>query len=376
MPALGTPRWGASLTEPSGRVIWQAGEEGMTNWSFTRELCDVSEADIVLPADPALANRVEPWLHALTIYADLEPVWHGVVMRVSSSAGQLKIAASDGAAFFKRRRLPSGRTWDQADASQVMTQVVTDGMGASDPLNVVNHMHAVDSRVWVVVDESANTVLIDAVISDLSDAGLEWTFFAGALLIGPVASGVTLPTLTDAHLGGAVEVTKEGKDVVTDVVVTGDGVWAQRAIPDDRIVVQSIEKGDKLVTADECATLADSILEERGVAPVSVTVADGALLPTAPVTINELVPGVRVPVSSSQTGITVGSLQMIEKVSVEAGAVKVSLGTPSVSVESRDKFPPAATMDHQSPWVHEQSSKNRQAALQDEAEGTEPGVPM
>lgn len=376
MPILGTPRWGASLTEPSGRVIWQAGEEGMTDWSFTRELCDISEAKLVLPSNPALANRVEPWLHALTIYADLEPVWHGMVMTVKSTSGKLTIDAADGAAFFKRRRLPSGRTWDQADAAQVMAQVVTDGMGPSDPLNVVDHMHAADSRVWVVVDESANTVLIDSVISDLVDAGLEWTFFAGALLIGPVAARVTLPTLTDAHLGGGVEVTKEGKDVVTDVIVTGDGVWAQRAIDDDRIVIQSIEKGDKLVTADECATLAESVLAERGVAPVTVTVDDGALLPTAPVTINDLVPGVRVPVSSSQTGITVGTLQMIEKVTVDAGAVKVSLGTPSVSVESREEFPPPATMDHQSPWVREQASKNQQAALQGEAEGTEPALPM
>lgn len=375
MPTLGTPRWGASLTEPSGRVIWQAGEEGMTDWSFNRELCGISEAKITLPSNPALAGRVEPWLHALTIYADLEPVWHGVVMHVSSQKGRLVISASDGAAFFKRRRLPSGRTWDQADAAQVMAQVVTDGMGVSDPLHVVDHMHSLDSRIWVVVDEAANTVLIDDVISDLTSAGLEWTFFAGSLLIGPVAARATLPTLTDAHLGGSVEVEKDGKDVVTDALVTGAGVWGQRALPDDRVVIQSIEKGDKLVTAAECETRAESVLAERGVAPVTVSVSDGALLPSAPVSVNDLVPGVRVPVSSSQTGITVGALMMVESMSVDSGKVKINLGTPTVSADERDEFPPAATMDHQSPWVQEQASKNQQAALQPE-EGVEPPPPM
>lgn len=374
MGVLGTPQWGAALTEPSGRVIWQAGEEGMTDWSFNRELCEISEGKITLPSDPALAQRVEPWLHALTFYAGLEPVWHGIVTGVVSGGGELVISASDGAAFFKRRRLPSGRTWDQADAAQVMSQVVTDGMGPSDPLRVVHHMHALDSRIWVVVDEAANTVLVSDVVDDLTSAGLEWTFFAGSLLIGPVAGRVTLPTLTDDHLGGDVKVSKSGKDVVTDVLVTGDGVWAQKALEDDRVVLQSIQKGDKLVTAAECETLADSVLAEHGVAPVSVSVPD-SLMPSAPVGINDLVPGVRVPISSSQTGITVGALLMLEKVTVDAGEVKVDFGVPGISFEEREEFPPPASMDHQSPWVREQASKNQQAALQEE-EGTEPPVPM
>ena len=375
MGVLGTPEWGASLTEPSGRVIWQGGAESMTDWEFSRELCKMSEGKITLPSDPALAQRVEPWLHALTFYAGLEPVWHGIVTGVESSKGELVVEASDGAVFFKRRRLPSGRTWDQADAAQVMTHVVTDGMGPSDPLNIVDHLHSLDSRIWVVVDEAANSVLVSDVVDDLTSAGLDWTFFAGSLLIGPVASRVTLPTLTDAHLGGEVRVRKEGKDVLTDVLVTGEGVWAQRALEDDRIVLQSIEKGDKLVTVDECETLASSILQERGISPVTVEPGNGALMPSSPVGINELVPGVRVPISSSQTGITVGALLMVEKVSVDSGDVKVTFGTPGPSWESREEFPPPATMDHQSPWVQEQASKNQQAALQDE-EATDPPVPM
>lgn len=379
MARLGTPRWGATIAEPSGRVIWQADEEGMADWSFTRELCDISEGKIVLPVTPALARRVEPWLHTLTFWAGTEPAWHGVVTQVKATSKELKITASDGAAFFKRRRVASGRTWDQADASQVMAQMVVDAMSVSDPLHVADHIHALDSRVWVVVDEVANSVLVDDVVGDLTDAGLDWTFVGGSLLVGPVMSRYRTATITDAHLGSGVEITKEGKDVVTDVLVTGDGVWAQRALADDRIVIQSIVKGDKLVTADDCGTRAQEVLTEQGVSPVSISVPDSALSADAPVELNELVPGVLVPISSAQTGIQVGVDMRIEKVSVDSGEVKLSFGTPGTPWEDREQFPPYPTMDHQSPWVKEQADKVNQAAGKDkaaDADWVKPGVPM
>lgn len=376
---LGTPRWGATIAEPAGRIIWQSGDDDLADWSFTRELCDVSEGEVTLPSMPELAGRVEPWLHTLTFWADTEPAWHGIIMSVESDAKELKISAVDGAVFFKKRRVPSGRTWDQADASQVMAQMVVDAMSPSDPLQVADHLQSLDSRVWVVVDETANAVMLDDVVSDLTEAGLEWTFTGGALLIGPIASRYRTLTLTDKHLGSGVKVTKQGKDVITDTLVTGDGVWAQEAIPDDRIVVQSITKGNKLATEQECRTLAQSVLAEHGVSPVMVDVPDSTLTPDTPIALSELVPGVIVPVSSAQTGIRVGVDMRLEKLTVDSGKVKIALGTQGVSWETRQAFPPAPTMDHQSPWHKEQGNKTAAAAGEDkayDADWVKPGTPL
>lgn len=378
MATLGRPRWGATLTEPSGRVLWQS-VDNFSGWSFTRVLNDSSEAHLELKSDATLASRLEPWLHCLTIYADYEPVWHGIVINVMSSRVGLFIDAVDGSAFFKRRRLPQSRRWDQRDAAQAMSQLVVDGMGVSDPLRIADNIRALDSRIWVVVDEQANTVMIDDVISDLVDAGLQWTFLAGTLLIGPIMARYQTQQLTDAHLTGEVQVSKVGKDVMTDVLVTGEGVWAQRAIDDDRIVIQGIHKGDKLVTADECETLAKTLLDERGVAPLRVEVQESPLPASTPIGLDELVPGVRVPVSSRQTGIEVGVEMMIEKVAVDDGNVQLTLGMPDTSYEERQEFPPAPTMSMQSPWVIEQQDKNQKAAGKDKdetADWVKPGVPL
>lgn len=378
MARLGHPRWGATITEPNGRTIWQSGED-WSQWSFDRKLCDLSEGEITLPADPTLADRVEPWLHLLTFWAGEEPAWHGVVTQVKSTGETLLVKGADGGAFLNRRRLPSGRTWDQADAAQVMSQVVVDGMSVGDPLRIADNLQALDSRIWVVVDETANSVMISDIVDDMTEAGLEWTFFAGALLIGPIMSRYRTATLTDKDLTGNITVTKEGKDVVTDALVTGEGVWGQRAIDDDRIVLQSIEKGDKLVTAQECETRAEAVLAEQGVSPVTVDLGESELSSETPISIGELVPGVIVPVSSTRTGIRVGLDLRLDEVRVKDGKVSVTLGTPGPSWDTRQEFPPAKVFDNQSPWVKEKADKTAESSGQDkdyDADWVKPGIPL
>ncbi|MGZ7292831.1 hypothetical protein ACXWQM_09710, partial [Streptococcus pyogenes] len=77
----------------------------------------------------------------------------------------------------------------------------------------------------------------------------------------------------------------------------------------------------------------------------------------APVSLHELVPGVRVPVSSVQTGVRVGCDLMIEKVAFSPDGIKLSLVPPSVSWEAREEFPPPLTNDFKSPWEKEQAGK-------------------
>lgn len=378
MGVLGSPEWGATIAEPSGRIVWQSGER-MGKWSFSRVLNEASDAVLSIPASPELCDRVEPWIHTLTFWAGTDVAWHGMVIETVAEDGVLTVSAADGGAFWKRRRLPSGRAWDQADASQVMSQLVVDAMSVGDPLHIADHIASEPSRVWVVVNETANTIMVGDLVDDLVDAGLEWTFVGGALLIGPVGARHTTAPLSDRHLGGKVSVKKAGKDVLTDVLVTGDGVWGQRAIADDRIVLQSIEKGDKLVTVQECETRAQAVLDERGVSPISVTVGDTGLRADTPITLDELVPGVRIPVSSTQTGIKVGALLMLEEVNVTQDGVEVSLGQPTTSWEKRAEFPPPPTFDHRSPWDKENQGKNNDAQNKEkayDADWVKPGIPL
>lgn len=378
MAVLGTPVYGVTISEPTGRVVYQ-NSGGFTGWEFHRELCEPSTARLELPFNPTLAGRLEPWLHVVTFYADEEPVWHGVVMQVEASAEGLVVEAVDGGAFFQRRRLSASRRFDQQDAARVMSVLVEDAMSVGDPLRVVDNMRLSESRVWVVVDEVANTKLVSDVLDDLAEAGLQWTFLAGTLLIGSVMAGHTTAMLSDRHLTGGVTVVKDGKDIVTDVLVQGEGTWAQRSIGDDRLVVQAVEKSTNLKTEEACEARAEAVLLEQGVGPLRVEVDASPLSPEAPVSLNELVPGVRVPVSSSQTGIPVGVVLMVESMSVADGLVTLTLGVPNAGLLERDEYPPEPSLSHQSPYTIEQADKQNQSAGRDkeiDADWVKPGKPL
>lgn len=378
MAVLGTPVYGVTISEPTGRVVYQS-SGGFTGWEFHRELCEPSTARLELPFNPTLAGRLEPWLHVVTFYADEEPVWHGVVMQVEASAEGLVVEAADGGAFFQRRRLSASRRFDQQDAARVMSVLVEDAMSVGDPLRVVDNMRLSESRVWVVVDEVANTKLVSDVLDDLAEAGLQWTFLAGTLLIGSVMAGHTTAMLSDRHLTGGVTVVKDGKDIVTDVLVQGEGTWAQRSIGDDRLVVQAVEKSTNLKTEEACEARAEAVLLEQGVGPLRVEVDASPLSPEAPVSLNELVPGVRVPVSSSQTGIPVGVVLMVESMSVADGLVTLTLGVPNAGLLERDEYPPEPSLSHQSPYTIEQADKQNQSGGRDkdaDADWVKPGKPL
>lgn len=377
---LGTGEWTAAITEPGGRMVWSSTASAMERVEFSRELSASSEATVRAVGTRA-GEVIEPWLHALTVFYDDEPAWSGIVTRVEATGGTMTVSAMDGSAFWKRRRVPSARRFDQADASHIMAQMVVDAMGAADPLRVADTLIEYPSRVWAVVDVTANSLMVEEVIDDLVDAGLTWTFLAGRLLIGPGPERYITAPLTDRHLGDGVAVVKDGKDVATDVLVLGKGVWGQAGLDGDRVVVQDIVKADSLTTVQECEELAKRELARRAVAPRFLHVPGGvSLAADAPITMGELIPGVRVPVSSAQAGATVGADLMLESVSVsgdESGVdVSISLGTPGPTFEERDATPPPLAFDHYSPWEKEQRDKAAQAEQRKESDYAEPGVPM
>lgn len=381
MGALGSAEWSASVTEPTGRIVWSSGMTGMEEFSCGRDLSDVSSGSVTFLAPGALADRVEPWIHALNIFADDELVWQGMTTEVTAGARTVVLEAEDPATYMSRRRVPTGRRFDQEDASRIMAQMFVDAMAGGDPLKVSDNLLEYPSRIWAVVDETANAVTLDDVVKDLVSAGLEWTVYAGRLLIGPGPSRYTTQTLSDVHLGSGLTVVKDGRDVATDVVVIGKGVWGHRAIDDDRLGIQSIVKADSLTTVEECEKRAEEELKKYSVAPRRIVLGGSvSLSPESPVQLRELIPGVRVPVSTEQTGVLVASDMVLDQVRVsgDSGGADVAIGltTPGLSWEEREQFPPPKTFDGWSPYEKEKADKDRKASGSTDEGYAQPGIPM
>lgn len=356
----------------TGRPVWTSTLHTLRTVAWERQWCDISVCTLELGGDMRPLNQVEPWQHLVSVYANDELVWYGPVYQVRTTRAGARIVAHDPAEYWRRRRVGQSRSYLNRDASQVMRDLVTDGMSVNDPCEVVSFLTAASAGVWVTKEVLAGTRMVMDEVRDLEGMGLAWTISAGRLLVGPVAEHTTAP-LSDDHMDGDVAVVKDGAEVVTDMLVQGKGVYGYHVDGEQAVgLLQGIEKADGLVRAQECQSLAQRRVEEAKYPPRRLEFGSSRLLPTAPVGIHELVPGVLVPVSSAQTGTTVSAMMAIKSVKVEqtadGDAVHLTLmERPSALVPELQA--PMVEEDYNSPYDRERRDKEQQMARNESTSG-------
>lgn len=366
MGTLGNGIYSVTLAEWSGRTVWKSTDTKFGGVQFSREIDETTKAtlDAFIPAN--VSNRLEPWINTMTIYRDSQLVWHGYVTKISTTGRLAKVEAADGSVMFDRRRIASNRTWRQHDATQVMRTHVEDGLGYADGVQIVENIMAEESRIWVTESRVAAESMVRDVVDDMVDQGLVWAVSSGRLLIGPVGARRTTPQLTDSAWQGEITIVKDGTEMVTDALVTGQGVWGSYTAGETPYGwLQAIESASGAVREEDCTQTAKRIVTDSRIAPRRVEVSSGArLLSTAPIEFQELIPGTRIPVSSSQAGVTVGSTMQLRKVDVtvdDSGEdVSVTLAEERAA-DAPEAQPDPSELDWRSPYEKEVASKNTQA---------------
>lgn len=363
---LGTGDYSAMISARNGAIAWQGTDDVFDSLAFERDWCDTSTATIVFPLRGEVGNTIEPWQHQLTLYRNDELVWQGLVVMTTAKNRMLTVQAFDPSVLFDRRRIGQPRQYRNRDASQVMRDLVVDSFGVDDPAQTVDSISVTNSLIWVTTEFKASERMVADEVKDLVGSGLSWTVAAGRLIIGPGPGTYTTQLLTDVHIDADITVTKNGKDTITDVLVKGKGVYgysADRATPTGTL--QAIHKADSLVRAEECVQAGKRIVDESKYPPRTMTFPSGSrLLPDAPIRLDELIPGVLIPVSSDQSGIRVASVMALKsvKVSVDAGKENVSITLMEVpSSTNTSVMPPPVEEDYSSPWDKERRQKEQQS---------------
>lgn len=377
---LGAGEYSVTVSEWSGRMVWQSVDRSLSSVSWSRERCEMSKATVKAAIPVAQVTVMEPWVHLLTVYRNGELVWHGAITKITASSTQATLEAADGAVMFSRRRIPSDRSWRQHDATQVMRTMVDDACSYKDAVGMVEGMVTRESRIWVTASWTAAECMVDKVVDDLVSQGLVWTIAAGRLLVGPVGATHVTAQVQDRDFDGEITVVKDGGEVVTDALVMGKGVWGQWGKPDTPVgLLQSIEKADGVVRAKDCENTAMRIVQDACMAPRRLTVPSNArLMPSTPVVVRELVPGVQVPVSSTQTGVRVASMMEIESVdvTVDHSGEKVSVTLRETSVTGDvPALPDPADLDWRSPFEKEQAKRHASGAGSRDGVDDVPAVP-
>ncbi|GHA94720.1 hypothetical protein [Streptomyces chryseus] len=323
------------------------GVSALTSVSWNRTLNDTSEASITIAKGAAGAEccaqlgQIEPFAHDLSIYRDSELVWQGPVFRVTESRRRFVIEAHDVTEWLARTvnttllRYVSTNPADpkrqspiQQIAESVIRENLAGGLYASSPdwpkmlPYIVRQDDTVtarfekdgtaDNEIWIVP-------ILRILDEELVPRGLEYTTVGRALVLGrsQTTADPAQARLTLDSFAGDVEIVRDGTNAASLVWVTNQ---EDQDISGSQFGVSGVVSGyygrlDHLIrttaeglTAYDLWQIARGSYTGRHPVPTSLRIPDGAgLATTAPVSMRQLVPGVRIDVAA--TGMCMGLSQ-------------------------------------------------------------------
>lgn len=362
-PLIETPELQGSLGQGSHRVfIYDRGGKVLrgevtpvASLFYSRKRDDISNAIIDTNGFGSdcceLLAGLRSWMHEVVIFRDGVRVWEGPITRITYAPDSVEIEAKDVMAYVYRRimrqgyndawRIVNGVELGDTTVVERASRITMNALAPDDP-NILPYLtsfnfpdDAPQSRVvpdysrtaWEEVDDLAAT------------AGLDYVTVGRRIIYWDTHRPIgRLPEMRDENFSDPPVVSEYGMQLATDFGVTNNnGVWGLASR--DRGPYGLIEQlasayGESDGTATEALTPASrAALEktltsqaERNIAgrwptPLVVRVPDNSTLnPETNVGINQLIPGVWIPLRSQGTCRDVAQWQKLDLVSVTEGS--------------------------------------------------------
>ena len=341
---LGAESTRVVLSAPDGTTL--ANHPAPRQWSalsWARAINETSTAEGTLTlTDTTMPRRLHAMWHMLSVIRAGEPVWNGPVYITTTTGREMKIEARDPTVMFHKRRVRYEMSWKQTDVAYIAAELLRAEL-SDDPFRVIAGMVVAPMGAGAYFDYhiAADTITVADALGDLVDAGLEWTYCAGRLYVGPVHRDSRTPPIRDRDLAEPLAVQQDGSEICTDMLTIGKGVRGGYADPTAPIRFDAVQSVDSAASTGACIDLARAQVKLRTAAPVKVVPGSARLLPTSPIEMPDLVPGVGVPIESHLLD-DVDGVMRLTGVTVDAvtDAVSVAVDTMPRDLEPQELAAP------------------------------------
>lgn len=373
-------RYGEECVESHVALIYDRGgvtrlsqltDLGEVTWGRVRS--DLSEAEVIINGRACsrqadVLRRIESKRHELVLYRGGVRCWEGSIQQVAWYANRVVISAHDPSAYLRGTVL--SKDWPNSDGggptlmTERMEQIVVHEL--SQPYEMQTNDGLVEVPRWENIDPPANLLpfldvrpgnvltrsstlafemTVQEHLDNLAESGVDYTWVGRSMIVWDADTPLgRTRTLTDADFYGELEVYESGTRLAQVSHISG-----QRPDPDEVIVdpvpgdapagvgnaggaddyygpwttltTQANEDGDDQPTQTELNTQAQRNLGGRTIVPVDVIVPQGAGIRLGVgLGINDLVPGVEVPVLASLNLRPVQQTMVLDKMSVHESA--------------------------------------------------------
>lgn len=342
-------------------------------WGRVRD--DISDAKIVVSGwDVDCGNllaKLQTWAYELVIYRDNgysnERVWEGPITLITYEQDSVTLQAKDVMAYAYRRILKQKMSDVGLNRTVVQraVQVMQNALAPDDP-NVLAYMRPIISqndRKQFRSTPAYSRTAFEEVDDMAANAGLDYTTVGRSIIIWGTKNTIgTLPEFRDEHLGTAPIVSEYGMSMANRYAVSdGAGIWGEATRLDvsgnDPVyglveMLSSTWASDSEVdsgtmTQEGIESLRESFrgfaersIEDRYPPPVIVRVPDNTTLnPDTVISIQHLVPGVRIPLRSTGTLREVAADQKLDSVRVSEIGGKETVSVVMSPFNADDETP-------------------------------------
>ena len=321
-------KWGRKRDDPSTAVVF-VGSPG-TECQKALELAET--------------NRVE-----LVIFRGAQRVWEGPITRITYQGTNVELEARDVMVYTVRtamraeydNRYPNnGLVLDRV--KRIMDAELARKEALDPPINVLDHIQYLYANTPDVSDAgtAARTYPMQYSVFEHIDnyaarGGLDYTVVGRAILFFDVHHriGQTPMVTADDFIGDPI-ITQYGMELATNVIMTdGKGNWGEAGAIDDyygewEVIHQAYDEETASTDAEppstaELESQAQRSWKQSSKPPLVVRIPDNTRLnPNGVLTIDDLVPGVWIPLSASLPGRAVSQMQKLDSMTVEETAGK------------------------------------------------------
>jgi hypothetical protein len=337
MAVAGCGTHSAVILDRGGATVATA--EILTEVEWNRVLDGISTARAVIQPDGDCCNRlgrIGSWRNRLVIFRDEQYVWDGPITDISWSLGQVEINAEDVLAWLDDRVPHASRTFTNVDLMEPAVWLIEDGFAPDDPghtVEVIGKAGITGTRSY-----SAGIGQTGDHLRQLAEAGIDFTAIGSKILLLPETHMASVGRLSDADLPEGLEVSEDGKSLVTRWIVAGSeesGVVGSDGGTDPYYGLHEryIEMSE-ITDVTSAVQAAKARRRSTSAVPVFVDTQQVTISPLAAINVPSLVPGWCLDVTSASTCRQVSQRLKITGVKVtENGGDDDSPGTESVQVQ-------------------------------------------
>jgi hypothetical protein len=295
--------------------------------TWGRSMDDYSEARIQFPGQCCgKLAEVRSWAHEIHLLRDGEEVWVGPVLVDASCRSGGTLIARDMWWWLNRRVIHADHVSTSQGAVSIAQDLIIDGFAPDDP-QVLQYLTTYGTGILGGRDYQANSKYVLDALKDLAKGSIDFTAIGRRLLVMPQGYKLgQLPILTCDSFQGDVCATDDGTGAATRAVFTnsqtssgGDiTVLGESGGVDPYFGLVEVLVTDSTITDAQTATDAARATVAKGnPPPLLVQPPDNsALSGDVPICINDLIPGVTVPVLMDCTCRTVSQDMRLSKLSV------------------------------------------------------------